>query len=121
MSKWRIYYDDGSTFDWLMGEPHEAPPEGVLCIVGYKQSGRRYIAHGGTLDGATLARGYAQFYCYDQETNEWWGMDYAGLLDRLRRNLVYAFKEGRSVRCDLFERVMHRAHTDPDFPLEGAA
>jgi len=26
---WRIYYDNGSTFDSTQGEPHEAPAEGV--------------------------------------------------------------------------------------------
>lgn len=114
MNKWRIYYDDGTTFDWSMGQPHEAPPEGVICIVGYKNSGKRYITHGGAVDGPS--RGYAQFYCYDEETDEWWGMDYAGLLDRLRRNLVYAFKEGRSIADEKFQTIMHRAHTDTDFP-----
>ena len=114
MNKWRIYYDDTSTFDCTMGEPHEAPPEGVICIVGYKSNGKRYIQHGGSVDGPS--KGYAQFYCFDIETQEWWGMDYPGLLDRLRRNLIYAFKEGRSVKDELFQEIMLKTHHDPDFP-----
>jgi len=114
MNKWRIFYDDNSTFGWSDGPPEDAPPEGVICIVGYKNDGRRYIQHGGSKDGASS--GYAQFYCYDLETNEWWGMDYAGLLDRLRRNLIHAFKEGRSIKDEDFQRIMNRAHNDPDFP-----
>jgi len=43
-------------------------------------------------------------------------MNYAGLLDRLRRNLVYAFKEGRSVADECFQAIMQRAHGDADFP-----
>lgn len=114
---WRIYYDDGSTFDSRDGKPEDAPPEGVICIVGYKLGGKRYIAHGGAVDSTAVVRGYAQFYCFDVETGEWWGMDLAGLLDRLRRNLVHAFKEGRSIPCEQFQAIMHRAHTDPDFPV----
>jgi hypothetical protein len=117
INKWKIYYSDGSTFDWRQGDPLEAPPEGVICIVGYKSNGKRYITHGGAIDSPS--KGYAQFYCFDIETEEWWGMDYAGLLDRLRRNLIYAFKEGRSVRDDLFQKIMHKAHTDPEFPQNG--
>lgn len=114
MNKWRIYYDDGSTFDWQQGEPHEAPPEGVICIVGYDRHGKRYIMHGGAVDGPS--KGYAQFYCWDIASGEWWGMDMPGLFDRLRRNLVYAFKEGRSVDNELFKAIMMKAHLDTDFP-----
>jgi len=102
--RWRIYYDDGSTFDNAMGAPHEAPPEGVLCVVAYDRHGRRYIAS------------RQPFYCYDEESGEWWPIDMAGLLDRLRRNRIYAFKEGRSVDNALFQAAMHRADIDPDFP-----
>lgn len=119
MNQWRIYYDDGSTFSWLDGSPEDAPPEGVICIVGYKHSGKRYIAHGGAIDSPS--KGYAQFYCFDLETQEWWGMDYAGLLDRLRRNLIHAFKEGRSIPDERFQAIMQRAHEDPDFPQVRAA
>ena len=104
---WRIYYDDESTFDWLMGEPHEAPPEGVLCVVAYDRNHRRYIASG------------QPFFCFDQATGEWWPIDFAGLLDRLRRNLIYAFKEGRSVDNERFQQVLWQAHTDPEFPQDG--
>jgi len=100
---WRIYYDDGSTYDSSMGEPHEAPPEGVLCIVYRDQHGKRFIAS------------HQPFYCFDVKTHEWWPIDMAGLLDRLRRNLIYAFKEGRSVDNAEFQAVMRRADQDPDF------
>lgn len=101
---WRIYYDDGSTFDSLDGEPHEAPPEGFICAVGYTPEGSRYIMHGWN------------FYCYDKETTQWWGCDITGLHDRLRRNVMYAYKEGRTVASVKWQELMNRADRDTDFP-----
>lgn len=102
MPAWRIYYSDGSSFSSDQGEPHEAPSEGFVCAVGYDEAARRYIMHGW------------DFYCWAE--NQWWGMDRMGLHDRLRRNAVYAYKEGRTVTRDQFSALMDRAHTDPDFP-----
>lgn len=104
MPDWRIYYDDGSTFDSDMGEPHEAPPEGFVCAVGYDDTGKRYIMHGW------------DFYQWDHDGGQWWGMDVFGLHDRLRRNLVYAYKEGRTVKSSVFHAMMAKADKDPDFP-----
>ena len=89
-----------------MGEPHEAPPEGVLCIVAKRPDGKRYIAS------------HTPFYCWDVESGEWWPIDMPGLLDRLRRNLIHAFKEGRSVVDEEFLAAHRRADQDPDFPYK---
>ena len=32
MFKWRLYYEDGSTFDDLDGAPHESPPWGAVVL-----------------------------------------------------------------------------------------
>ena len=101
---WRIYYDVG-TFDSTMGLPHEAPSEGFICSVGYDEEGNRYIMHGW------------DFYQYDLESEQWWGMDKFGLHDRLRRNVVYAYKEGRTVCKSKWDKIMGLAHNDPDFPF----
>ena len=101
---WRIYYDDGSTFDDAQGSPREAPPLGFVCAIGYDESGDRYIMHGW------------DHYCYDMESEQWWGMDLCGLFDRLIRNKIYAYKQGRTVTKKLFQETMQRAHLDPDFP-----
>ena len=102
MPDWRIYYDDGSTFDSDQGEPHDAPSEGFVCAVGYDERGQRYIMHGWDF--------------YQWSSDQWWGMDRIGLHDRLRRNLVYAYKEGRTVTRTEFEALMSKANLDPDFP-----
>ena len=104
MKPWRIYYDNGSTYDSKMGFPAHAPSEGFICAVGYDERGDRYIMHGW------------DFYCWDVETQQWWGMDRTGLHDRLRRNCVHAYKEGRTVTKSKFQEIMRRAHEDPEFP-----
>ncbi len=101
---WRIYYADGSTFDSTDGEPHEAPTEGFICAVGYNESDERYIMHGWN------------FYCWDKTSSQWWGCDQFGLHDRLRRNVLYAYKEGRTICKTEWNHLMHSAHIDPDFP-----
>jgi hypothetical protein len=104
MTRWRIYYDDGSTYDDAMGEPHQAPVAGFVCAVGYDETGTRYIMHGW------------DHYCWDKDAAQWWGMDLMGVFDRLRRGLVYAYKEGRTVTKSRFRELMHAADQDPEFP-----
>jgi hypothetical protein len=101
--KWRIYYDSG-TFDSSMGMPHEAPVEGFQCAVGYDFMGTRYIQSG------------YNFYFYHTKEERWWGVDLAGLFDCLRRQIIYAYKEGRSIPRRDFESLMQMAHEDKDFP-----
>ena len=101
---WRIYYDDGSTFDSNQGGPQDAPSLGFICAVGYDEGGQRYIMHGW------------DHYCWDVETEQWWGMDYVGLFDRLVHNKVFAYKMGRTVTKTLFRELMHKADQDKDFP-----
>lgn len=99
---WRIYYDDGSTFDSTDGIPQDAPPMGFVCAVGYDESGKRYIMHGW------------DHYCFDAE--QWWGMDWCGLIDRLMLGRVAAYKMGRTVTRSAFREIMRLADADPDFP-----
>ncbi len=105
--KWRIYYADGSTFDDTMGEAHEAPPFGFIAALGYDEQGERYMMQ------------MWDHYCYDIASNQWWGCDIHGLIDRLSRNLVYAYKQGRTITKKEFSDIVTRAHKDPDFPQKG--
>ena len=103
---WRIYYEDGSTFSNQEGSPEAAPPFGFVCAVGYDETGTRYIMHGW------------DHYCFDLNSIQWWGMDLCGVFDRLSRNLVFAYKQGRTVTKSEFKAIMSRASNDPDFPME---
>ena len=109
---WRIYYADGSTFDSTQGGPEEAPLDGFVCAVGYRcaATSERYITYG------------KNHYFYNEEGDEWWGIDWHGMLDRARMysreksNPFWAYKEGRMVDDDRFRELMALAHRDPDFP-----
>ena len=99
---WRVYYDDGGTFDSTQGLPEDAPAFGFICAVGYDETGQRYIMHGW------------DHYCWDED--QWWGMDLCGLIDRLALNRVRAYKLGRTVTKQRFRELMAAAASDPDFP-----
>ena len=101
---WKIFYQDGTTFSSEDGKPCEAPPFGFICAIGYDEADRRYIMHGW------------DHYGWDIESQQWWGMDLCGLFDRLARNKVYAYKQGRTVTKDDFAAFLKQAHEDPDFP-----
>jgi hypothetical protein len=44
-------------------------------------------------------------------------MDLMGVFDRLRRNVLSSYKEGRTVTKAEWNVIMERAHQDPDFPF----
>lgn len=102
--KWRIYYSDGSTFDSTQGEPHEAPALGFIVALGYDEAGNRYMMQGW------------DHYCYDIDSDQWWGMDMVGLFDRLVHNKVYAYKMGRTITKTEFQKILVESHSDKDFP-----
>ena len=111
MLDWRIYYDDASTFDNSMGEPHDAPAMGFIVAVGYQNDGKtRYLMQGW------------DHYRWDRDIDgggQWWGMDLFGVFDRLRFNReIYAYKEGRTVSVEIWKEMLTRANHDPDFPKE---
>lgn len=102
--EWKIWYDDKSTFDSTMGEPHEAPTHGFQFAVGYDVDGKYYTMSGW------------DHYRFDRETHSWWGMDYHGVFDRLRFNKeIYAYKEGRTVSNKTWGEIAQAAHRDPTF------
>lgn len=130
---WRIYYDDGSTFDNAQSSPRDAPAYGVICIVFANELIGRKIAH------------LKDFYYWVPDERQWWGSDIFGLLDQMslrdlvsrvgdqwsylhydlpmeRDQLVYRLiddgyiKLGRSVSSVTFREIMEIADKDPDFP-----
>lgn len=103
MKPWKIFYDDGTTFSSDDGQPHEAPAFGFICAVGYDERGERYTMKGW------------DHYCFDEETDQWWGMDLSGLFDRLARNKVYAYKMGRTVSKTRYQEILHQSHEDEGF------
>lgn len=122
----RIYYDDGSTFDDLDGSWEDAPHLGVVVLVTSDPDVGREFDHG--------ARG--EFYAWWPGASKPWGFDRTGILDYLAEcgwpettHLAdlsldewrqAGVKLGRSVDNDRFRAIVARAAADPDFPVKSA-
>lgn len=100
MSLWRIYYSDGSTFGHKDGSSLDAPPHGVVCIS--QLSGQE----------KTIMHGWDWYY-WNCEAGEWWGIDDNGITDRLMHGLcIEALKQGRTVTTEQFRKLMTLADKD---------
>ena len=100
---WRIYYDDGSTFDSSQGEPEDAPGFGIALIVAQNSQ-----------VGRVLLQGFD--FVYWNGTN-WAGCDFFGLVDRLAHRLpTRAVSVGRMIETHIWGEIYERAKADPDFP-----
>lgn len=114
---WRIYYDDGTTFDSAQGTPYDAPADGVIAIVMPWNGRHRPIAARSDRNGDPLAG--ENWYFWHAGELEWWGCDREGLFDQLKRNprTTQAVKQGRTVSVEQFAEIIRRASNDPDFPV----
>lgn len=124
--RWRLYYDDGSTFDNDDGAWNDAPHLGVITLVTEDPDVGRELDHG--------ARG--EFYAWWPEASKPWGFDRIGILDYLQEigfetstHLAdlsldewrdAGVKLGRSVDNKVFRAVIAAATSDPDFPPKSA-
>jgi hypothetical protein len=104
---WRIYYDDGSTFDSDQGAPGDAPAWGVLVILIADPEVGHMSLHG------------FDFYIFREM---WLGVDRWGLTDYLFnvRPLMEGLVVGRTVPPAHFQETLKRAEDDPDFPPKSA-
>lgn len=105
MPSWKIYYDDGSTFNNFQVSAIDAPSFGVICIVFPDDLVGRIILH------------RHDWYYWIPSEGRWSGGDIHGLLDRLLHNLgTIAIKQGRSTSNATFRQIMGLADKDKDFP-----
>lgn len=108
--KWRIYYDDGSTFDSNDGDPDQAPGYGVICIVQPDPD-----------VGRTVMRRFDWYY-WNALQSQWWGSsDLFSVLDHVLHRT--GFVDGRTI-CQArhavdYADICQRAEADPDFPIRG--
>lgn len=103
--KWKIYYEDGSTFSDEDGTIEEAPARGVICIVQADGSlGRRF-----ELD--------EDFYVWSEAVGwkqGWTAMNIFGLMDFLIELGLVKF--GRMTDDQNYQAIKRRAAEDPGFP-----
>lgn len=111
MLSWRIYYDDGLTFDNIAGKPWEAPGRGVICIVQPDPSPMMQNVN------TQVLRGHP-FYWYHRDWGYWLHSDRDGLLDQLtndRADVICAVKMGRWTDFKKYYKIIDRANNDSDF------
>ena len=107
MLKWRIYYDDETTFDNTQGAPKAAPSFGVIAIPQPDPEVGRVVMH------------KWDWYYWRLDWKQWWGSDLQGLLDNLLHNMpITAIKQGRNVHNTVFRDIWARVIADPDFPIK---
>lgn len=101
MTVWTIYYDDGSTFTHLNGDPVDAPPFGMVVIAQKPVDKPRSLIHG------------TDFYYWNSDEGEWWGTDWTGVLDRMLNRLpLSALLQGRMVSDTKYRETLRRADRD---------
>lgn len=104
--QWRLYYEDGTTYDNLQGDEFNAPAVGLICIVNKDEQ------HGTNLVALN------DYYWF--RNNMWFGGDKFGLYDYLcqmgQKKVVF----GRTVSNERYHEVIKQATNDPDFPPKSA-
>jgi hypothetical protein len=105
--RWRIYYDDGSTFSDEDGGPDEAPALGVQIIT---------VADSSLDPDNTGRRVWDGRDYYWWTDSEWVGGDLFGFYDYLARPGWKRVLFGRTIPARTYIEVRRRALSDPDFP-----
>lgn len=95
--KWRIWYDDGSTFDSEKGTPESAPLDGVLAVAEIRA------------DGTVRPPRQGDYYLW---TGDGWAVGKIQDLERWLRRELPQLKFGRWSRTDLFLETLERANRE---------
>ena len=99
---WRVYYEDGSTFDSSQGSPFDAPRVGVE-VISYEDSlGEFYMLS------------QACYYYYEPGRPEWgwWHADQWGIFDHLQRAAQPLVLFGRHTTSANFTEIEKQALAD---------
>lgn len=112
--RWRLYYDDGTTFSNLDGEAKDSPPWGVVGVV-----------QTDTMWNAERLGQYPpqeQIYIYREDYGRWSFHGPAGREDQLVHfaDVISAYRLGRYVSTPEWNALRSRMNSDPDFyaPLQ---
>lgn len=86
MFKWRLYYDDGSTFSDGDGAPHDSPPWGVVAV-----------SQPDAPNGSRELLGNGDYYLYRKDIGLWHEVATDGLPDHLAHfgHLMSCVRPGR--------------------------
>lgn len=97
---WRIYYADGEIFDSERGSPLDAPPYGVVCIIGPTQN---------PSDPSYRMHRWDRYY-WNPVVQQWWGGDRDVADQRLANgDPIEAIKFGVMVDTPDYLNILERA------------
>jgi len=96
--RWKLYYNDGSSFSDEDGAPNDSPPFGAVFVCQPNHSGRDLIW--GT-----------DYLIHRTDVDAWMGTDLVGLIDQLSHFAPYidCVRAGREMVTPAFKALMHEA------------
>jgi hypothetical protein len=95
VTKWKIFYDDGTTFSSSDGEAKEAPMDGVQVIVEWFDNGTIKVTEG------------MEYYWW---TGDCWAFGRLNDLERWLRALLPELKFGRFTKNAVHQAAIKEAH-----------
>lgn len=108
MSRWRVYYDDGSTWDWTQGLDG-IPGYGVICIL---QIAAVYDGHMRLNDRYHIVYGCPYYMRAD---DQWLHAHENDIIDRLAHGMpIKHVLVGRMVTKKVFGEIYGQAKKDKD-------
>lgn len=103
--QYKIFYRYGETY---RGDIDQAPMFGVMgIVVNDKEHGKRRITGG-------------DFYIWSSFDDQWYAVDYAGLVIKMNRKGFYRILFGETVPPDEWDQYCKQMEKDPDFPPRSA-
>lgn len=109
MFRWRLYYEDGTTFSDADGQPHESPPWGVVAIGqpgAVERGGQPYMV------------GNGDWYLYRADLGYWHEVGDRGFDDHMAHfaHLIACVRKGRWMpREDEFKQLIKRVREEAGF------
>lgn len=105
IADWIVFYEDGSSFSSLDGEPWEAPREYVQCIA---------VAH---ISCGNYILSEQDYYCWHFDEKEWLPHDFTGLLQYLKKpGSQKTVLLGYWINRERYHRMRADARKDPRLP-----
>ena len=99
--KWRLYYEDGSTFSDTDGPPHESPPWGVVALAQPALEREPIMVN-------------SDYYLWRPDRNLWHQCGHDGLDDHLchEGHLIQCIRKTRWIPTLEFREIWQRVRID---------
>lgn len=97
---WTLYYEDGTWFSSIDGEPYQSPVWGAVMVTQYDREPR--------------ACQNDPFLIHRTDQDQWYGCDHAGLLDQLSHfsHVIDCVRVGRWMPSENYRQVRSQANEE---------